>query len=217
MLPFCYEAGLASGHSQDAAMFVTIATESYIKEVMSGFFSRTRSNGPGETGSAGFGFGSCWIQTHKYRKQLAHEEDAALRGDIARDKSGLLPVEAKAASERGPLTMADLRIALDMGDAGMSNFPVLTTAITNGYREEELERWGEYTWIPEQDGVLAKPTRIHDAGVNGSEPINPLHPLHPLPNGDTMDLDSEIWWEGADGQDMSAVDSLLDTFLAGNS
>ena len=48
MLPFCSEAGLSSGHAPDAAQFMSIATETFIKEVMSSIFSRTRSNGPGD-------------------------------------------------------------------------------------------------------------------------------------------------------------------------
>ncbi|KAF6833906.1 hypothetical protein CMUS01_06373 [Colletotrichum musicola] len=210
MLPFCYEAGLTAGHVPDAAHFMSVATETFIKESLAAIFSKTRSNGPGEGGTAGFGAGTNWIQTHKYRHQLVKEEDAALRGDLTRDKSGLLPIESKAASERGPLGMADMRIALEMADSGLAQFPIINTAISYGYREGELENWNDYTWLPgfeELDGTKSPEA----ADVRPSTIAQPQ-----LPNGhaDAMDIDSEPWWEGAEAPDMGALDSVLDSCLA---
>ncbi|KAK5987457.1 Transcriptional coactivator HFI1/ADA1-like protein [Cladobotryum mycophilum] len=209
MLPFCYEAGLVNGNAPEAPHLMSIATETFIKEVLTQIFSRTRSNGPGDSASAGFGVGTTWIQTHKYRRQLHLEEDAAQRGEVTRDKSGLLPIESKAASERGPLGMADLRLALEMADSGMSQFPIVTAQILYGYREGELENWDDYTWI------------------NGERPVESLDEFtsvtlngdasHGLTNGthsDAMDIDNEMWWEGADNQDMDMLDGVLDSCLA---
>lgn len=205
MLPLCYENGLQSGHAPDAAQLISIATETFIKEVLASIFSRTRCNGPGDSGNAGFGPGGAWVQTHKYRKQLAKEEEAFQRGELARDKSGLLPVEAKAASERGPLGMADLRIALEIGDCGMANFPVVARNVIYGYREGELENWEDYTWIDGEERV----TEVEDvemSGVNGV--VNGVH-------GDMMDVDgAESWWEGADMGDGDFLDGVLDSCLA---
>ena len=225
MLPFCYEAGLASGHAPEAAQFMSIATETFIKEVMSSVFSRTRSNGPGDGGNAGFGAGSNWIQTHKYRRQLAKEEEASQRGELTRDKSGLLPVEAKAASERGPLGMADLRLALEMGDCGLANFPVIVKSVIYGYREGELENWDDYTYV---DGRERRPAAVVDGegdtqmgGVNGAAAgAAPQEPQ--LANGvaagphggDQMDIDDEMWWEGADPADGDYLNGVLDSCLA---
>ncbi|KAF9882046.1 transcriptional co-activator [Colletotrichum karsti] len=208
MLPFCYEAGLTSGHVSDAAHFMSVATETFIKESLAAIFSKTRSNGPGEGGTAGFGAGTNWIQTHKYRRQLSKEEDSALRGEMTRDKSGLLPIEAKAASERGPLGMADVRIALEMADSGLAQFPIINTAISYGYREGELENWHDYTWLPGTEGLA-------NGKIEGNTDIRPAPPQQ-LPNGhvDAMEIDSEPWWEGADSQDMGALDSVLDSCLA---
>jgi transcriptional coactivator HFI1/ADA1 len=212
MLPFCYEAGLVSGHTVDAPHFMMIAAETYIKEVLSTIFSRTRSNGPGEYGSAGFGVGTAWIQTHKYKRQLAREEEAFLRGEITRDKGGLLPVESKAASERGPLDMADLRIAMELGDFGLANFPVIVANITNSYREGEVENWTDYTWAPGYEHL-----------ANGNQPkVMNGGPVQELPNGhslanshDAMDIDSdEMVWEGAEMDDQATLDALLDSCLA---
>ncbi|EHK16497.1 uncharacterized protein TRIVIDRAFT_65738 [Trichoderma virens Gv29-8] len=204
MLPFCYEAGLVNGHAPDASHLMSVATETFIKEVLTQIFSRTRSNGPGDSGSAGYGVGTTWIQTHKYSRQLHREEDAAQRGEITRDKAGLLPVESKAASERGPLGIADVRVALEMADSGISQFPIVTAQILYGYREGELENWKDYTW------------------VNGEPPAQPVEELATngdlgLTNGalpDTMDIDNDIGWEGAENPDMDMLDSVLDSCLA---
>lgn len=229
MLPMCYEAGLLNGHVPDAAQFMSIATETFIKEVMSQIFSRTRSNGPGDSGNAGFGPGGGWVQTHKYKRKLAKEEEAAQRGEVTRDKSGLLPIEAKMASERGPLGMADLRIALEMGDCGMANFPIISKNVIYNYREGELENWDDYTWmdgresrIQEEDGdvEMGGVSVKANGGVNGSATKTDSQLL--LPNGvdhdgaagDPMDVDDELPWEGADPSDRDYLDGVLDSCLA---
>ncbi|KAF4961992.1 hypothetical protein FSARC_9898 [Fusarium sarcochroum] len=208
MLPSCYEAGLVSGHTTDAPQFMSVAVDTFIKEVLTQVFSRTRSNGPGESGSAGFGVGTTWIQTHKYKQQLEYEEEAAMRGEISRDKSGLLPIESRAASERGPLGMSDLRLSLEMADTGMAQFPVLMTQVTYGYREGELENWDDYTWVYDHapEGYTEEK---HSLNLNGGQ-------VSELPNGhpDAMDIDTESWWEGAETQDSEMLDSVLDSCLA---
>lgn len=217
MLPICYEAGLSGGHAPEAAQFMSIATETFIKQVMASIFSRTRSNGPGDSGNAGFGAGNAWIQTHKYRRKLQKEEEAFQRGEITRDKSGLLPIEAKAASERGPLGMADFRIALEMGDCGLANFPIVAKSVIYDYREGELENWDDHTYI---DGREVRPTTDGDVEMGGMV-VNGGKPDGLLPNGvnheDAMDIDNEeddMPWEGADPEDGDFLNSVLDTCLA---
>lgn len=222
MLPFCYEAGLVSGHASEAPGFVSVATETFIKEVLSAILCRTRSNGPGELGGGGPGSqteGTTWIQTHRYRKQLVREEDSARRGELSRDKSGLLPVEARSASEQGPIGMADLQLALDMGECGLANFPLVGQTINYSYREGELEAWEDYTWIGGQppkdpDGD----TRMGDVSAKSKANISKM--ATDLPNGvpheDAMDIDNsddDIWWEGADFDDGGTFDNVLDSCL----
>ncbi|SPJ77792.1 related to transcriptional coactivator HFI1 [Fusarium torulosum] len=211
MLPSCYEAGLVNGHTTDAPQFMSVAVETFIKEVLTQVFSRTRSNGPGDSGSAGFGVGTTWIQTQKYKRQLEYEEEAAMRGEVARDKGGLLPIESKAASERGPLGMSDLRLSLEMSETGMAQFPVLMTQVIYGYREGELENWDDYTWVYDQAPPRSTEER-HGPEVNGGH-------VYELPNGhpDAMDIDTETWWEGAESQDADMLDSVLDSCLAAGS
>jgi transcriptional coactivator HFI1/ADA1 len=188
---------------------LTNATETWIKEVIAMVLSRTRSNGPGESGSAGFGGANSWFQTNKYKRQLIKEEDAALRGEVTRDKSGLLPIEAKAANERGPLGMADLRIALEMGDCGLSNFPAVRAAVLSSYHEGELEHWEDYTWVPGHE-PRGRVTEMEPASAI------PASAITELPNGhsDEMELDPDSWWDGADPQDQNSLDAALDACLA---
>lgn len=211
MMPFCYEAGLVSGHSADAPQLLSVATDTFIKEILTQVFSRTHSNGPGETGSAGFGIGTTWVQTYRYSKQLHEEEELAQHGKLVRDKNGLLPIESKSASERGPLSMADFRLSLEIADTGMSSFPILLAGILNSYREGELENWNDYTWIGGK-----QPSReveeLYTTEMKGGE-------SNELTNGswDPMDIDNDPWWEGAEGQDMDMIDGVLDSCLAVNS
>ena len=207
MLPFCYEAGLVSGHTADAPSLMTVATETFIKEALTQIFSRTRCNGPGEAGSAGFGVGTTWVQTYGYGKQLHAEEDAAQHGKLTRDKNGLLPIESKAASEREALSMADMRLALEIGDSGMATFPTIMAQIMYGYREGELERWEDYTYA--HDRAPEATSDDWTAELNGAE-------VQDLPNGiDPMDIDNEPpWWDGAENNDQDMLDGLLDSCLA---
>lgn len=213
MLPICYETGLVSGHAQDASYFMSVATETFIKEVLSSIFSKTRSNGPGALGSAGTGGGATWIQSHKYRAQLEREEEAFLRGEVLRDKNGLLPTEAKAASERGALGMADVRTALEMGDCGLGQMPVVVQQIMLGYREGELEAWDEFSW---PDGYGANQAISGDidedikmGGVNGIHGANGSKEDNDLP-GEVDDYG----WEGSEIESRLALDNLLDSCLS---
>lgn len=202
MLPICYEAGLPSGHVAEAPQLMSIAAETFIKEMLTQVFARTRSNGPGDSGSAGYGVGTQWIQTHNYRRQLHIEEEAAHRGEVSRDKAGLLPIEARAAGEQGPLSMADVRVSLEIADSSMSQFPILMRQILCGYREGELENYNDHTWIDSYEpGHVEELTNGHDASgiTNGA---------------DAMDIDTEIGWEGAEDNDMDMLDGMLDSCLA---
>lgn len=202
MLPFCYEAGLPSGHVAEAPQLMSIATDAFIKEMLTQVFARTRSNGPGDSGSAGYGVGTQWIQTHNYKRQLRLEEEAAHRGELSRDKAGFLPVEARAAGEQGQLSMADIRVALEIADSSMSQFPVLMRQILCGYREGELENWNDHAWI---DNYEPSPAERLTNGYDSSA----------LGNGtDPMDIDTEIGWEGAEDSDLDMLDGMLDGCLA---
>lgn len=218
LLPYCYEAGLESA-APDCAQLVSAATEHFVKEVLGSIFNRTRSNGPGESGSAGFGTASAWIQTHKYKKQLSKEEDAAQRGEVTRDKCGLLPIESKAAGERGPLGMGDLHLALNIADCGMSQFPVLVKGLLNNYRDGELENLDNYTYVDgfEKKSVPESDPDIVIPGVNKAkqpEPANGSSPDIEIPDIDEMDVDHDYFWSGSKDDDIQGLDGVLDSALA---
>jgi transcriptional coactivator HFI1/ADA1 len=224
MRPICYDTGLVSGHSVDAAQFMSVATETFTKQFLSSVFDKTRSNGPGSGGSAGSGGGANWVTTHKYRVQLEKEEELWLKGEIQRDKSGLLPVEAKAASERGPLGMADLRTALEVGDCGLGSMPLTIHRIMFDYREGELDGWDDYTILQEngravsadldsEDIVMGGLSGTHINAVNGASAIsipNGINGHHEDDFGDTNDYG----WEGSSLMERDSLNSLLDSCLA---
>ncbi len=196
---------------------MSVATETFVKQVLSQVFDKTRSNGPGSGGSAGSGGGANWVMTHKYRVQLEKEEEAWLRGELLRDKSGLLPIEAKAASERGPLGMADFRTALEIGDCGISQMPIVIEQILFGYREGELEEWEEYSLLNSYGKVLDEEHEddVVMGGINSSygNGINGINGTNGHFEDDLSDNDG--WgWEGAGAQDREALNSLLDSCLA---
>ena len=214
MLPICYETGLTSGHTSDAAQFMSVATETFVKQFLSQVFDKTRSNGPGSGGSAGSGGGANWITTHKYRVQLEKEEEAWSRGELQRDKSGLLPIEAKAASERGPLGMADLCTALEMGDCGIGQMPIVAEQIIFGYKEGELEEWEEYSFLPGYERIVEQEHEddVIMGGVNVPN-VNGINGTNGHFDDDLADIDG-LGWEGAGPQDRDALNSLLDSCLA---
>lgn len=219
MLPICYETGLISGHSSDAAQFMSVATETFVKEFLSSVFDKTRSNGPGSGGSAGSGGGASWVMTHKYRRQLEKEEEAWLRGEIHRDKSGLLPVEAKAAGERGALGMADLRMALEMGDCGLGQMPVVFGQIMFDFREGEVEGWEDFSILDGYEERAAKKRRHEDVVMTGFETTgkkaNGMNGVNGMNGHVEEDGDSEGWgWEGVGTEDYDSLNNLLDSCLA---
>jgi transcriptional coactivator HFI1/ADA1 len=174
---------------------MSVATETFVKQFLSSVFEKTRSNGPGTGGSAGSGGGASWVMTHKYRVQLEKEEEAWSRGETQRDKSGLLPVEAKAASERRPLGMADLRTALELGDCGIGQMPIVMEQVMFGYREGELELWDEYT-LPRGYGKIVDEDLDGDLVIGGLTSAN-INGISGANGYQDDDLDADGWgWEG---------------------
>ncbi|KAH8704729.1 transcriptional regulator of RNA polII, SAGA, subunit-domain-containing protein [Talaromyces proteolyticus] len=186
MVPICYEESVASGASFPCAELMAIATETYVKEVLSSVFSRTRHNGPSGTING--------MVTRKYRRQLEREELAFARGEIAKDiASGLLPAEAREASIRQPLGVRDLKLSLTLGGALLGQMPLLIDHIMSAYDEDELEA--------ERQGYIEElQTKTEDDDG--------------VPSADEMDIDEEWGWEGGTGVEREQLGSLLDECLA---
>lgn len=186
MVPICYEESVASGAGFPCAEFMAIATETFLKEVLSSVFSRTRNNGPSGTING--------MVTRKYRRQLEREELAFARGEIAKDiATGLLPVEAREASSRHPLGVKDLRLSLNLGGALLGQMPLVVNNIMTTYDEDELEC--------ERQGYIEERRTKPDEDAD-------------VQSADEMDMDEEWGWEGSTMADRDQLDSLLDGCLS---
>ena len=188
MVPICYEESLPGGAGMPSAEFMAIATETFVKEVLSAVFSRTRSNGPSGTING--------MMMRKYRQQLEREELAFTRGEIAKDTAtGLLPVEAKEASVRRPLGVRDLRLTLELGPSVLGHMPLIIDQVMGGYLEDELE--------------TGKQNRLEN-GVSQSFEVKIAE--------DEMDVDDVddflSDWEGGTAADREQLGSLLDECLS---
>ncbi|OCK83760.1 transcriptional co-activator [Lepidopterella palustris CBS 459.81] len=196
MVPICYEEGLPSGCAPGAAEFMNIATETYIKEALSNFFGRVSSNG------------DAYIKTAAYKRQLEKEEDMALRGEVLRTPGGLLPVAVEAAGRRPPLSMEDLKLALELGDSYLGQVPLIAGQITNGghldVEFEGREVGDELARAPEKrNGAVGLTNGI---GVSGATY---------LIDADAMVIDEADWgWQGGGDSELGDLDGVLDHCLA---
>ena len=104
----CAEEGLAPGSTranQDAAEYIELATECFMKGMLGQIFSHVRSDSE-----------DC-MQTHGFRRQVVQEEADLERGTLQRNPAGLLPVEMDLQSRRQALGMSDLDLAVKLSDS----------------------------------------------------------------------------------------------------
>ncbi|KAL9096521.1 MAG: hypothetical protein Q9165_001518 [Trypethelium subeluteriae] len=143
--PMCYECGLAAAPAQETtcAEFLAAAAETYIKEALTSFFARVRSDG------------EPYVQTALFRRRRRREEAAWWRGEVTRGKEGLLPVEMEAAGRRRPLGMHDLRLALQVGDPWLGRVPLVAGRIVAGLWVDEDEGKGSGELVVGGKGVDA--------------------------------------------------------------
>ena len=112
---------------------MNLATETFIKEVLSNILGRVRSNGED------------YIKTAAYKKQLQREEELSLNNEVQRNAAGLLPVEVEESRRRKPVDLEDLRVALQLGDSYFGQVPLVTAGIVNarydtdGYDEMDID------------------------------------------------------------------------------
>ncbi|RJE25934.1 transcriptional coactivator HFI1 ADA1 [Aspergillus sclerotialis] len=188
MVPICYEESIVSGAGLPCAEFVALATETFVKEVLSVVFSRTRSNGPSGTING--------MMTRNYRQELEKEELAYTRGEIGKDSAtGLLPVEAKEASTRKPLGVRDLRLALELGSGFLGHMPLIVDQVMGGYFEDELE--------------TDKQDRVEDGVELANNDTKYIFT-------EEMEVDEagSLEWEGATMADREQLGALLDECLS---
>ncbi|KAI5301031.1 transcriptional coactivator hfi1/ADA1 [Ascosphaera pollenicola] len=187
IVPICYEESIFDGPTAACAPLMAIATENFVKDFLSTIFSRTRLNGPSGTINR--------AMTRRYRLELEEEKMAFTLGDITKNTTnGLLPVEAKEASTRKPLSVRDMKLTLELGGGVLGHMPLVANQINNGYLKEELEA--------ECDGQFQDAERTNERR-SAQEPAN---------NENTEEDDMD--WEGADPEDKGQLESLLDDCLS---
>lgn len=191
--PICYEEGLVSGCAQGAlqgcAELVEQATEVFLKELLTGFYSHTRSNRE-----------NC-IQTNGFRRQLRKEEVDFERGAVQRSAAGFLPAESEVRSKREPLNMDDMHLALQLSDVFMTQDPFLSQRVLLN-RQPNLKSTGS----PMVNGVIIKPT------INGTITKNDQSSTDDVLMSDT--LPSDMGWRGATKADTMDLGRVLDDCLA---
>lgn len=204
MTPICYEGSLAHGASSACASFMACAVEQIAKELLSVYYARARPNIPGGSVNS--------ILTHRFKRQLAIEEDRLGRGQLGRvTGTSLLPVEAKEAVGRLSLGMHDLKLATGVGDSGIGQFPGALTRIGESYDDGEYEALLEqrkkeaeevrkrvFSRKPEVDGE--GDVKMNGVSVNGTA------------HGE--DDDDDWGWDGGSAGDRRRLNTALDECLA---
>lgn len=186
IVPICYEEAISSGCSTQCADLVGIASEMFLKNILSEVFNRTRSNGPRYENSAGGG-----ILTTSHKKKIEREEADVKAGKLQRTRDDdMLPCEAQAAYSRRLIGMVDLQLSSQVGPLPWNGSPVIAWNVNNastGYDYDE--------WYAEQE----------PATTNGH-----------VDDSDAMDIDNadNYGWEGAGAQDRPRLDSVLADCLA---
>ncbi|KAF2402489.1 putative transcriptional co-activator [Trichodelitschia bisporula] len=189
MVPMCYEEGLVKGCTAGSSEFMNIATETFIKELLSDLISRVRTNGAN------------FVKTTKYRRQYEYQEAVAKTGtgSVQRNAAGLLPVEVEAEAKWRPLSLADLKVALLLGNNYLSQSRLLNETLLIGtYIEDEDERETDDM----RSSTMSAP-KTNGTTVNGHR------------NEDDMNIDDPefFWLPGASG-DHNALSGVLDDCLS---
>ncbi|KAI5195929.1 hypothetical protein AUEXF2481DRAFT_25522 [Aureobasidium subglaciale EXF-2481] len=134
--PICYEEGvglsavpMTSAALQAIAELVETATETYIKERLTEFFSTTRSNAPFDLGPT----------TARFRAQMRKEEEAIDRGQLGRSAAGFLPCEQDALTRREPLSLDEVRMTLRLNDTRLRLDPFLAQEIMDGVEMDMVD------------------------------------------------------------------------------
>jgi transcriptional coactivator HFI1/ADA1 len=201
MVPICYEESVTSGSSMLCAELVAVATETYVKDLLSSVFNRTRANGPKyDNGAAG------GVSTGAYLRQLEREEHDFRNGKIQKSRdSGLLPVENREVLARRPIGIGDLKVASGVGRGLWNGMPLIGSRVAEAAFENELDDWMEERRATEE---LLK--NQQSSATTGSRGI-----VDEPPPPDEMDVDDDDYgWPGGGAADKEALGSLLEDCLS---
>lgn len=163
------------------------------------------------------------VLTHRFKKQLAREEDAAVKGAITRMVgSGLLPIEAKEVANRKVLGMNDLQLALDVADCGLGQFPLVAARVRDGYQDGEYESYismkrefeEEAKAEEDREGERVERVRKSMPDVKMTNGVNGTNSIHGIKSYEEEDEEEDWGWEGGAAADRMQLNALLDECLA---
>lgn len=192
MLPICYEEGIFNGPARDSADFMSQATESFAKSLLSRLLQVCRSNG------------AQYVQTRAYKKRRRGEEMAFEKGEVRKSATGLLPVDQEAEEARQPLSLLDLRLCYDVGTSGL------------GPRGARAMLRFESTGIDDETmfGDRGESEDVLMTGTGGK-----VAPQKPLMNGVLTngvhhdDEDDDCGWPGSSVSDRRELEDILEECL----
>ena len=238
LVPICYEESLPNGCSLSVAEFVITGTEFFLKEFLSSVYARTRCNAPGNSGpgsgsmvsgaeAAAGGTQGRIIMTGRYRKQLEKEEEGWKNGEVVRSReTGLLPIEAKETANKGPLTINDMKLAIDIGPGLLGNMPLIKHRVYDAWLEGEVEDWKKDKRESEErqralrEQLQGEKSSSAPLRLNGQQ----QKPPQPQDQPDEMDIDTDppanadsggsSGWEGSTFADRSSLDNVLFDILS---
>lgn len=218
MEAICFEQGLLGGAADGAAAYLNTAMEFFVKEITAGMLERTRSNN-----------GPNGIVTGAYKRQLEREEDAFARGELQKNANGLFPIEQTTTNKQPALSMADLRLSVELGNPYLGHMPLSAYRVMNEPLEGELYDEngsplfemddspdtpvdGGVAGVDVAGGALGTAVAAGDDDDGGDGFKGTL-----FSDGDCVMLDDFDWgWEGGSAADREKLNTLLDDCLAGN-
>jgi transcriptional coactivator HFI1/ADA1 len=213
IVPICYEESVPSGTNAECAELVTIAAETFLKNLVHDIFGKVRVNGPRYENGAGTG-----VLTANYLKKVHKEEAEVKLGRLQRDRDNdLLPVESKEAKARRPLGIGDLKLANKVGPSLWNGMPMIGAQVNHNQFDIDLE---EFYAQREREGFGSFASQILGPNAKNGQvaPQTNGHAAEKHVNGgDEMDVaedEDDIGWEGAGAPDRDMLKNTLADLLA---
>ncbi|KAL8821890.1 MAG: hypothetical protein Q9191_007218, partial [Dirinaria sp. TL-2023a] len=183
MQPICFEESLPQAFSAPCPEYLSIATEQYLKDVMSAVFFRTRSdlglNGGNEVKTHSLGMG---LRRPKKRRRSNSNIDAQAQAEREKER------KERERWMRRPMNAGDLRFALGRGDLGFGQSKAIVKRVmSSGWEEGVLEGWSKPPPPPSPlesfDVAPATAEVVAAATADGADqpPAPPKKPTHPAP------------------------------------
>ena len=240
MLPMCYEEGLPNGAAEACPDFMVIATEMFIKDVVTSLVSLTRSNFLSQTSHAS----TSSVLLNGQQSQLVNGAAAPLSGKGPQRHSSMGSGSYLGSLNGRPLSITDMKVALSIGGCNLGQMPDIATSVMSSWPEGVLEGWDGYDQeldldLRPYDTVLPFESHHHPSsnkniGVNGTgkllngangvtstdvlldvDDTNGVNVLSVLSNGvnDWRNEPAADGWAGSSGADRQELFDALDQCL----